>query len=297
MLNPSGSVSGEAKPGKRAKRVSRPPLRLIRFVSGALGRISPPLAASFAMRLFMIPPRYVPSEREAATLHDAEPILIPFEGRELRAWKWGSGKAVLLVHGWGGRASQMTAFVPPLTAAGCQVIAFDGPAHGHSEGRRSSLTAFVRAIGACAEAVGPLHAIIGHSMGSDATIMALARGVAAERVVLFGPTSRPAEYLLHFADAIGLPDRAAAIMRRRLGERYKLRWEDVDMPRIAEGLDVPVLIVHDKDDKDAAWKDGLELSQHWRGAEMVTTEGLGHRRTLRDPSVIERVVAWVTGVR
>jgi pimeloyl-ACP methyl ester carboxylesterase len=36
--------------------------------------------------------------------------------------------AVLLVHGWGGNAAQMRAFVFPLLSAGYRVIAYDRPA-------------------------------------------------------------------------------------------------------------------------------------------------------------------------
>ena len=286
-------ISGEKRPPARARRLRTPPLAALRFAIRGLSRISPSAAASLAMRLFMTPPRYIPSEREAATLRSAAPVPIAFEGGELQGWSWGEGRTILLVHGWGGRASQMTAFVPPLLERGFRVIAFDGPAHGHSAGRRSSLMAFVRAILACSERFGPFEAIVAHSMGTAATIMALDRGVKVSAVVLFGPTARPGEYIQRFTSIIGLSERAGILMQKRLGERYKLRWEDVDMPRIASSLTIPAIIFHDRDDEDAAWKDGSEIARAWPGAELVTTNGLGHRRILREPAVVARVVEWI----
>ncbi|MGZ5446135.1 MAG: alpha/beta hydrolase [Thermoanaerobaculia bacterium] len=49
-----------------------------------------------------------------------------------RAWSWGEGPAVLLVHGWGGHAAQFQSFVEPLVRAGFRAIAFDAPSHGSS---------------------------------------------------------------------------------------------------------------------------------------------------------------------
>jgi pimeloyl-ACP methyl ester carboxylesterase len=286
-------ISGEERPARRARRLRTPPLAALRLALGGLGRISSSAAAAVAMRIFMTPPRYVPSQREAATLRSATPVAIPFEGSELQGWSWGEGPPVLLVHGWGGRASQMTAFVPPLIERGFRVIAFDGPAHGHSAGRRSSLMAFVRAVMTCGDLFGPFEAIIAHSMGTAATIMALERGVKSACVVLFGPTARPGEYIHHFTSVIGLSEKAAKLMQSRLGARYNLRWEDVDMPRIATALQLPAIVFHDKDDTDAAWKDGNEIAAAWPGAELVTTSGLGHRRILRDPAIVAQAVQWV----
>jgi hypothetical protein len=45
--------------------------------------------------------------------------------------------------------------------------------------------------------------------------------------------------------------------------------------------------------RDRPWEENGAVARAW-GAECVLTEGLGHRRILRDPVVIERVVRFVT---
>ena len=35
------------------------------------------------------------------------------------------------------------------------------------------------------------------------------------------------------------------------------------------------------------------MARAWRGAEMLMTDGLGHRRILRDPDVVAAAVAFV----
>jgi hypothetical protein len=56
---------------------------------------------------------------------------------------------------------------------------------------------------------------------------------------------------------------------------------------------VPTLVLTDVGDRQTAYADVVRLAETLPDAELVTTEGLGHRRILRDPSVVSRVVAFV----
>src|SRR5512140_1656761 len=138
-----------------------------------LARLSPALAARAGARLFLRVPR-VPRPRgeAAAFLASGESSPVPHAGRRLAAWTWGRGPAVVLVHGWGGRVAQMRAFVPSLVAAGHRVVVFDGPAHGASGGRSTSIPAFADAIAAVVRATGA-RAVIAHSMGGASTLLAV----------------------------------------------------------------------------------------------------------------------------
>jgi pimeloyl-ACP methyl ester carboxylesterase len=57
----------------------------------------------------------------------------------------------------------------------------------------------------------------------------------------------------------------------------------------------PVLVVHDRDDRETAWSGGRDLSRAWPDARLLTTSGLGHRRILSDPKVVAEVVRFVAG--
>jgi pimeloyl-ACP methyl ester carboxylesterase len=48
----------------------------------------------------------------------------------------------------------------------------------------------------------------------------------------------------------------------------------------------PTMVVHDRLDKEVPYDEGAKLGTTWPSAELVTTEGLGHQRILRDPEVI-----------
>jgi pimeloyl-ACP methyl ester carboxylesterase len=59
-------------------------------------------------------------------------------------------------------------------------------------------------------------------------------------------------------------------------------------------MTAPVLIVHDRDDSDVPYTHGEEIAAAWPGAELLTTNGLGHRAVLRDPAVIQRTVTFLS---
>jgi predicted dienelactone hydrolase len=118
----------------------------VRFAASAL--LFPELAGAWAERLFLTPPRNG-GAAAAIDLIDARSALIEHKGRHIATWRWGSRDAplVVLAHGWGGYAAQMRAFVFPLVSAGFQVVAYDQPAHGVSEGRLTGLPDFAEVLG------------------------------------------------------------------------------------------------------------------------------------------------------
>ena len=73
----------------------------------------PDLAGACAERLFLTPPVAEHPVASALDLIDARSSFVVHRGRHIATWRWGSrdAPAVLLVHGWGGNAAQMCAFV------------------------------------------------------------------------------------------------------------------------------------------------------------------------------------------
>ena len=266
----------------------------MRLWFASVGRMLPSVAADVGERLFTTPPRWAVPERERVILDQGRRLSIPFGLRTLVAWGWGEGPCVLLVHGWGGRAGQMTPFVAPLRDLGFSVVAFDGPAHGESRGRRTSLPEFAHAVSAAVRVIdGAPAAILGHSMGAAASVLALRDGVESNAMVLVAPPARPVDYLLEFAELLWMPRGALLRVAGRVEERYGLLWKDLDLPRLVQRFDHPMLLVHDEEDRDASFAHGRELADAWPGAEMISTRGLGHTRILRDPGIGVRVAEWI----
>jgi len=275
-------------------------LRLTRAAFGAVQRAAPDLAARWAERIFCSPPRRPISERMAAWLRDGQrcDVIVGSSRRprprRVTAWTWGErGPAVLLVHGWGSRGARFVDLGGALLAAGHRVITFDAPGHGASHGRLSSGPEFARAAIAVAAAVGPVSAVVGHSLGGFASALAMDRGLSARRAVFISPSANVNSYSAQFAALLGVTPPVMSTMRERLARRLDFSWSSMDVPAFAPNMRAPLLIIHDRDDREVRWSDGAAIASAWPGAELVTTMGLGHHRIVSDAEVIANVVSFL----
>jgi len=143
--------------------------------------------------------------------------------------------------------------------------------------------------------VGPVHGLVGHSLGGAAAMLALRDGLEAERVVLLATPADVVRFSSTFANHLRLSRRTRIALRRNLETRLKARWDELHLPTIARSLRAPVLVLHDRDDEDVPFSQSEEIAQAWSGARLVLTSGLGHRAILRDPAVVRRTVAFLQG--
>ena len=264
-------------------------LASIRLFFAVVGRLSPALAGRLAAKLFARPRRHPRPARERELIARGTRVALP-DG--LYATAWGAGPTVLLVHGWEGRGAQLGAFVDPLVAAGYRVVALDGPAHGDSLGVTTTGPEFARALVATRHAVGPLAAIVGHSFGGFTSLLAVSRGLPTARVVTIGTPASVPEVLRDFLRMIRLPDRALPSMIAALEARVGAPMASFEVEAFAPTVHVPVLVVHDTDDRAVPYDDGPRLAEVF-GARLLTTNGLGHRRILYAPDVVAAVVEFI----
>jgi pimeloyl-ACP methyl ester carboxylesterase len=268
----------------------------VRLIASRL--LFPELAGAWAERLFLTPPKAGDDAASALDLIDARDGCIVHKGRHIMTWRWGAADApaVVLAHGWGGRATQMRAFVFPLLAAGYRVIAYDQPAHGLSEGKLTGLPDFADVLAEIAAHHGDVRAVIGHSLGATAAAMALAwHRVELEKVVLISPPSDLVGYSRRFARWHWMPEPLRRAMQGAIEERYGVRWEELELARVAPRLAAKALVIHDRDDRMIPWRQGNAIAQHWRGARLMTTQGLGHGRILQDEAVTSAAAEFIAG--
>lgn len=267
----------------------------IRMTFHMLSRVSTNAASNLAVRLFRTPRRFSAPVRERQAMAGATPFEIRLgASTRVQAWSWGNGPAVILMHGWEGRGSQMSPFAAPLATAGYRVVTFDAPGHGRSTGRSSSLPHFAWALRGVIDALGVQpRAIVAHSLGCAATALALRDGLRTDRVVFIAPPLDPADYTRQFGAMFGLDSSVVTGLRERIEERFLRPWSDYSLAETAPRLEQPALIIHDRDDVEVPYAAGARLAELWPGAELMTTEGLGHRRVLRDERVLEAAARFI----
>lgn len=270
-------------------------MRISRLAFKALQSVSPDKAAALAERLFFsVSQTHLPADC-TAVLEEGTPFTVRVAGREIVAWSWGSGPVVYLVHGWGSRGGRLAGFVAPLLAAGYQVVTHDAPGHGASGFGMTSMPEFARALRAVDDAVGPAFGIVAHSMGASASTLAMAQGLTVSRAVFLAPAANPAAYVAPFAKMLGLKQEVVRRLRERSQRRVAFNWDDLDVPSMARGLEVPLLVFHDDHDRVVSPSDGMAITAAWPNASLVSTTGLGHRGVTSDPAVIRQAVQFLTG--
>jgi pimeloyl-ACP methyl ester carboxylesterase len=270
-----------------------PPLWMLRTAFRTVGSVAPGVAARWAETIFCRPPRHEPRASEEAFLATGERFTVRSENQEIAVWSWGSGPVVAMTHGWGGRAGRFSSMAGALVASGFRVVLFDAPAHGASMGRQASLPQFSRALLEVGAAVGPVYGLVGHSLGGAAVSLAMHQGLAAERAVLLAP---PADVFLFshaFAEHLRIPPRARSVMQQNLETRLQVSWEELHIPTLARSMKADALIIHDQQDPDVPHEHGRQIADAWPGAQLFTTNGLGHRAILRNPEVIRRTLAFL----
>ncbi len=244
-----------------------------------------------AVDAFLTPRRAALRSRDEALLNRGTKLGL---NHGLAASSWGDGKTVLLVHGWNSRGTHWGAFIDALNEAGFRAVAVDAPGHGDSPGDRCHVLQYGKALVDVARQVGPLAGVVGHSFGAGATVIALERGLKAQRVVLLGgPAS-----LISVVDRWGRDHRLSEmeipvfrqLVERAVGEPI----DGLDLAKIAPSLRQPALIVHDLDDEEIPVSDALSVAAAWPGARMLTTNGYGHRRLLVAADVIREVTAFLS---
>lgn len=268
-------------------------IRALRMGFRALRLVSRDLAYWGAERLFSTPRRRRETEVERAQLRAGRTFHFRSKGLKLRAHVWGEGPAVLCLHGWEGQGVQFHAFVEPLTRAGFSVLTFDQPGHGGSEGRRSGPHDWAQASLDLVAEMGPIHGAVAHSLGAAGVGMAMDHGLQVPRAVFLAPPARPDPFYHGVLSLLGFPESEHPAAFKIYARRAGLPPERIRLHSLAPRLTPPVLVIHDRMDREVPWSDGESIATAAPRGRLLSTEGLGHRRILRDPRVIKACLAFL----
>lgn len=280
----------------RSSKPSSEP-RLLRAAMAVGSLLAPELTGRRAEALFTSPLR---SSRERALSSPLQGARVEYQevaGERIAVYRWGDADRPLLLfsHGWSSFGLRVLPWLTRLLASGYQVASFDQVAHGRSSGRHATLPGFGDVLAGVADRLGPVDAMVGHSLGGAAVAMALHRGVSARRVALIAPPADAAGAVNRFAQWVGLGSRALQHMRSAVVARAGVPLEQVTAQTMAPALGTPALIVHDLADAEVPWSHGERYARYWPEARLLSVEGLGHHRVVTDATVIDAVTRFLGG--
>lgn len=273
--------------------------RLARTALTGLARVAPRAAAAVAVPLFTRPAARGPLRpAEEPVMRQATGHRLSVNGKPVAVYAWGDGtRPVLLMHGWRSRASRFSPLVTALLGRGYSPVAFDAPGHGDSGGRSTTILEYRDIARLLHARHGRFAALVGHSVGGAAAFFALREQPLADRLVSIAAPADLDSVVAQFCRQWGAGPRAEAAARRRIERRVFPGEEDIwrrfSATHRPGDLTLPILVVHDDADEVIAPGQARRIATaHGQQADLIATRGLGHRRILADPGVIDAVLAF-----
>jgi len=274
-------------------------LKLVRWAFPKIEKIAPALAHQYFIKVFFTPLNYSVPEKEKKAASFARKFTLDVAGKTIQGYEWGEkGPAVLLIHGWAGRATQFRRFIKPLMNAGFQVVGFDGPAHGQSSGKRTNILEFEEAIRKIYERYKP-EAIIAHSFGGSAALFSIMNGLPVEKVINIASPSIGDEIIKTYLKAINGSWSTGEFFKKYIQQTTGKTFDEFSALYFVKHLpqNVALLLIHDENDKDVALIHSEEILKVYPMANLIQTKKLGHTRILRDNEVIRRCVTFIRDQR
>jgi pimeloyl-ACP methyl ester carboxylesterase len=270
--------------------------KIIISIAQILQVLSKRLTIRFAAKLFTTPIKHKMPKRELAMDQNSmQHILhVPAINKEIMVYEYGkSDKKVLLVHGWSGRGTQLVKIADALLEQGFMVYSFDAPAHGKSKGNFSIMPEFIASILELEKKYGPFEFAIGHSLGGMSILNAIKQNLAVKKAVTIGSGDVIQDIIDDFVKKLQLKTEYGLYLKQYFENKFGGTMDDYSAHKAAQMVQIPVLVIHDLNDGDVSVNGAYHIEKHLKHSELLITEGLGHRKILGDPIVIEKILTFI----
>lgn len=263
-----------------------------------LSAISKKKAANKAFEIFCTTNgkrNYIPTELFAS----AEQLQLTFDNLKIKGYRWNAGnpKKILIAHGFSSHSLNFEHFVKRFINKGYEVLAFDAPAHGLSQGKRTNGLQYKKLIHEIITIYGPVYNFLAHSFGCLATALAIAELADNKdiKTVLIAPASDTLALCKIFFKKMKIKnERVQQLFLQKIETigGKEISWFSIK--RCMKTIDSKILWVHDLQDRITPIDDALEIEQlNYPNIKFVFTEGLGHRRIYRDEKIVKNIIDFL----
>lgn len=262
--------------------------------------VSPRLAAEKALDLFCTPFGKRNKLHAPPVFHHAEKLSFELKNKLIvNGWRWKSDqpnpKKILIAHGFNSYSYKFEKYVSLLKTEGFEVLAFDAPAHGMSEGKRVNALVYRNMILEIEKKYGQLFGIIAHSLGGLSAALAAEKIKTLQKLVLIAPATETYRAVDNFFNLI------------QLNHSYKKEFEEVlselagepisyfSVSRALTNIAANILWLHDTEDMVCSFEDVLPVQRmNLPSVQFYITNGLGHSRIYKENKVAKQIVSFFT---
>jgi len=201
-------------------------------------------------------------------------------------------KTVLLLHGWESNAARWRNVINILVAEGYHAVAIDAPAHGSSANRQFDMIQYIEAINAAVKKFSP-QALVGHSVGGASIGFYLSEFEYPpfEKLILLGTPTELTQMVNTYTSTLGLSVRMIRLMNEQFDATFSRTIDSISASKMVANIEIPTLIIHDKDDPVISVKDAAEYHALLPNSELFITQKFGHG--LQHKSVFQKVISFL----
>lgn len=278
------------------KRSQRLKIVFIKTKFKITGLLSKKKAAQQLFTVFCTP--YASTQRNEEP-KQAEPLQFILNGKKIKGHRWNhpQQKKALILHGFSSAAHKFDRYVTPLVKKGYEVLSFDAPAHGSSEGSTVNAMEYAAMIKKVIELYGPVESFIAHSFGGIAISLVLESIPHDDntRLVLIAPATETTSaidsaFKLFDINDAGIRKEFDNIIHTISG--HGPEWFSIR--RAVKNIHAKILWLHDEDDDMTPLSDALKVKEdNHPNIKFVITKGLGHRRIYHDAAVKKAVIDFL----
>jgi alpha-beta hydrolase superfamily lysophospholipase len=229
----------------------------------------------------------------------ANRIHFTMNGLKVNGFQWNkeAPHKILVLHGFGSTASNFHVYIESMLEKGYQVLAFDAPAHGSSEGSTINAIEYSKMIEIVIELYGPVNGFIAHSFGGIALSLAMEKTPHDINtcIVFIAPATETITAIDSAFKLLQIDDKVIrAEFDQIIFEKggYPVKWYSIK--RAMKNITANILWIHDEDDDITPFSDALKVKEAgFKNIKFIVTKGLGHRNIYRDKSVQKKVTDFL----
>jgi pimeloyl-ACP methyl ester carboxylesterase len=253
-------------------------------------------AAKYAFKLFCTPFGKAKLKQKPA---DATALQFILDGKKINGYRWNypQPKKALILHGFSSNALRFEHYVAPLMAKGYEVLAFDAPAHGTSDGKTTHALEYSSMIKKVEELYGPINSYIAHSFGGLALSLAIEAMPHSQqtKIVFIAPATETSSAIDGALAILKVKDNA---LRKEMDNLvvelsgHTTEWFSVR--RAVNNITAQILWLHDEDDDVTPLSDALKVkTDNHQNINFVITKGLGHRKIYHDEAAKKAIINFI----
>lgn len=260
-----------------------------------LALFSKKAAATTAFNVFCVVRKGRIQPQQVGYLNQAKFTEETVMDHQIQLYRWrGTGSKVLLLHGWESNTFRWRNLVRKLQAANFDIIAFDGPGHGYSSGKKMHVPLYASCEQHIIAKYNPRF-VIGHSVGGMTALYNEYKNPnsSVESIVTIGSPSEFSDIMKHFQRLLNFNTDVLNALDRLVQERFGIKIQEFSSSKFVKTNTKKGLLIHDQLDTVAPVEASEQVHLNWKGSRLLKTNGLGH--SMHQDEVNDRIVAFLAG--